>query len=115
MAIITKEEAKLLLQITDTSKDLTIELLIPIVEDFVKTYCGTDFTDAQGKEDFPIGIKLPTAQLIGFNLQKQNMQGVKSESLADHSISFDGTNGYPKSMLAGLDMYVAGSNKIRWD
>lgn len=115
MAIISKTEAKALLQIFDGSKDTAIDALIPIVEDFVKTYCASDFIDVNGDEDFPLGIKLPVAQMIGYNLQRQNMQGVKSESLGDHSISFDTTAGYPKTLLDGLDLFVVGKNKIRWD
>lgn len=117
MPIISVGETKELLQIpkSEKSKDAAINLLIPIVEDFVKTYCQSEFKDSKGGDDFPIGIKLPVVQLIGYNLERRNIQGVKNESLADHSISFDTSGGYPTALLQGLDLFVVKkNNKIKW-
>ena len=41
--IITVDEVKTLLEITGTSKDKIIENLIPLVQDFVLTYCNNEF------------------------------------------------------------------------
>jgi hypothetical protein len=114
VSIISSKEAKSLLQISDDSLDSAINALIPPVESFVKTYCNTDFK-VNGVERIPEAIKLPVSQLIGYFLQSQNMQGVKSESLGDHSISFDLANGFPKTLTDALDLFMVGKNKIRWD
>lgn len=87
MAIITLAEVKTLLSITDSSKDTLITALIPIVEDFVTKYCNDDFTDEDGVTSFPAGLKLPTAQLIKFQM---DYKGVSSESIGDYSVSFFG-------------------------
>ena len=54
---------------------------------------------------FPKGIKLPVAKLIAFHLDPQNVKGVQSESLADHSISYQSGGGYPQSLLTELIPY----------
>lgn len=87
MAIITLAEVKTLLSISDDTKDDQIEMMIPIVEDFVTKYCNDDFTDEDGVTSFPAGLKLPTAQLIKFQL---DYKGVSGESIGDYSVSFFG-------------------------
>lgn len=87
MAIITLAEVKTLLSISDDTKDDQIEMMIPIVEDFVTKYCNDDFTDEDGVTFFPAGLKLPTAQLIKFQM---DYKGVSSESIGDYSVSFFG-------------------------
>jgi len=69
---------------------------------------------------FPKGIQLPVAQLIGYNFEKRNMKGVQSERLGDHSISYQSGGGYPKSLLEGLNQYrnlkfVGGSTEKVYD
>ncbi|MEW6507189.1 MAG: phage head-tail connector protein [Bacteroidota bacterium] len=54
---------------------------------------------------FPKGIKLPVAKLIGFHLDPKNAKGVQSESLGDHSISFQSGGNYPQSLLNDLIPY----------
>jgi len=87
MAIITVEEVKTLLSIPgdDVTKDDVIETMIPIVEDFVKRHCNDEFTDDEGVTSFPGGLKLPAAQLIGYQLE---YKGVAGESIGDYSVSF---------------------------
>ena len=52
---------------------------------------------------FPAGIKMPVAKLIAFELNKQNNNGLQSESLADYSYSKSGD--YPESLLKALKVY----------
>ena len=177
--IISVEEAKRFLQITDNSKDELIKMLIPIVQDFVVKYTRNFFeiltdsiyresneisfsngkiTDAYEKliesgfipnihvrvsgsvlndgiyevtdveasaltlsadipltdepsgaavkltaVKFPKGIKLPVAQLIGYNLEKQRHRGLASERLADWLANYE--SDYPKALLSGLNQF----------
>lgn len=55
---------------------------------------------------FPKGIKLPIAKLIGFHLDPKNAKGVQSESLGDHSINFQSGGMYPQSLLNDLRPYM---------
>jgi hypothetical protein len=103
MAIISKEEVKKILQITDESKDEAIDLLILAVQDFVKAYCNNSFLNSEGAESFPEGLKLPVAKMIGIDLNKKILSGTQAESLGDHSISFVGD--YPVSILKALNLY----------
>lgn len=45
--IITRSEAKALLQITNTDNDSFIDLNLPIIEQVICDYCNTDFIDKQ--------------------------------------------------------------------
>lgn len=185
--IISLDETKSLLQISDTSKDALIENLIPIVQDFVIKFTensfeiltdtvyrlsnklsfeagnppkildsenqfvamgftsgleikvkGSKFNDNYYKIDsltdgvlnlssfdtlttepahnlftvlitvvqFPKGIKLPVSKLIDFHLDKQKTSNVSSESLGDHSVSYQSSGGsYPKHLLDDLAQY----------
>lgn len=85
MAIVTLAEVKTLLSISDDTKDDQIEMMIPIVEDFVTKYCNDDFTDEDGVTSFPAGLKLPTAQLIKFQME---FKGVAGSTVGDYSVSF---------------------------
>lgn len=100
MAIITLAEVKTLLSISDDTKDDQIELLIPIVEDFVVRYCNDDFGDGDGVTSFPAGLKLPASQLIKFAM---TYKGVSGESIGDYSVSFFGA--IPESIRTGLKPY----------
>lgn len=53
--------------------------------------------------NFPVGIKMPVAKFIAFELNKQNNNGLQSESLADYSYSKSGD--YPASLLKTLNVF----------
>ena len=53
--------------------------------------------------DFPEGIKLPVAKLIGYELERKG-KGLKSEKLGDYSVTFSGD--YPESLKKELDTWV---------
>ena len=59
---------------------------------------------------FPKGLRLPTAQLIGYLMQKEKMNGISSKSLADYNVTFDGSSGnkiggFPAGLLADFASY----------
>lgn len=94
MAVVTTDEVKTILQISDDSKDGFIEQIIPIVEDFVKKFCNDDFLDDEGEEAWPVGIKLPVFKLIAYEME--NAAGAQSEKLGDMTTSYG--SGYPKAL-----------------
>jgi len=104
--IITLDEVKTLLQITNTSKDAHIEMLIPIVQDDLLTYLNNDF-----KEGYPPALKDYMARMINYKLQKTD--NIKAESIDDYSVTFNNDNfiaGYPASIMSGLSKW----KKVRW-
>jgi hypothetical protein len=66
---------------------------------------------------FPRGIELPVSKLIGFHLDKKKTSNVASESLGDHSISYQSAGSYPKHIIEDLVQYrllkAMGSNNTR--
>jgi hypothetical protein len=68
MPIITKDQAKVFLQIdvSDTTKDALITALIPVVQGKVCAYCNTDFLDDAGAEAWPVGINLDFVPLLKY-------------------------------------------------
>lgn len=55
---------------------------------------------------FPEGIKLTVTKLIAYHLDPKNVKGVQSESLGDHSISYQSGGMYPQSLLNDLRPYM---------
>lgn len=97
MPIITREEVKAFLDISTSEQDTKIDLLIPEVEAFVKTWCNDPMT-----EEYPEGIKRPVSELLRFDLFYRNKgTGTNSETLGDYSIVYDFRNeaGYPEKVL----------------
>lgn len=104
MALITLTEAKLLLQITDTSKDALITALIPIIESDVREYCNQDFQDAPTEPSWEAWMKLPAAKMIGFSMDLDAGKGMKSESQGGYSYTReDSLGGYPMGIMHSWD------------
>lgn len=106
MAIVTPEEVKTLLQISDTANDLLIEALIPIVENDIKDYTN-NFSDGV----FPVNLKLTAALMINHRLEKPT-DNISSEKIGDYSVSYssDSINGYPAKIMQPLNKY----RKAKW-
>lgn len=104
--MINKEMIKeiLLIPETDVSKDRLIDLLIYPILSFVNTYMGTEYTDA----DAPDAVMLAIANIISFEMNPANKQGIASESLGNYSVSYIAKNGkgYPQSVYDLLTPYV---------
>lgn len=54
---------------------------------------------------FPQALKLAAAKLIGYDLQKANMNGISSRSLGDYSESYVSNGDYPQALLKLLAPY----------
>jgi hypothetical protein len=52
------------------------------------------------------------AKMINFNLQKNSIEGVKSQSLGDYSVTYVdvGGNDYPVSVVGGLRAF----RRLKW-
>jgi len=108
MAIATLSEIKVLLQITDSTKDTLITALIPIVESDILEYLNNDFAD-----EYPTALKVYVANMINFRIQKPK-DGISSESISRYSVSYKSDAefiaGYPSSIVKGLDKW----RKVKW-
>lgn len=60
------------------------------------------------KVQFPIALKRTVSKMISYDMNKKVGQGLRSESLGDHSESY--TEDYPKSILNELRPY----RKVAW-
>jgi hypothetical protein len=110
MALITLTEAKLLLGITDTSKDALITALIPIIESDVREYCNKNFQDAPAVPSWEAWMKLPAAQMISYQMVAAggNAVGMKSESQGGYSYTMqDLEGGYPKGVWQSFHTHGA--------
>jgi hypothetical protein len=101
MAIITTDEVKTFLQITDSSKDDLIDALVPVVDSDITQYCGVSPTAA--------GAKIPAAMMVGYLMTTMAGGGAsignKSESQGEYSYTKEETRGYPLSVMMMLDRY----------
>jgi len=97
MAITTLTEVKALNQISGSTYDSTITALIPLVSDFIVTYCRMTEADIELNP----GIRLAAAQMIKYQLSKPS--NVSSETIGDYSVSY--TMDYPEYITRLLDTY----------
>ena len=107
MAVITSDTCKTLLGITTTSQDDLIDLLIPMVQDEIVEECNYAFLDSDGNEDWPSGVTLIAAKMVGYRLTDSQSIGMKSESQGGYSYTKESTSkgGYPDSIIGGLAKY----------
>lgn len=71
-------------------KEDQIEELIPLVYDYIKSYCNIT--------EVPKEYDLNAIKMIEYQLNTK--AGIQSESLSRHSVSY--TNDYPQDVLKGL-------------
>ncbi len=99
----TAGEVKILARIEPEINDTLIEAFIPAVEDFIYRYT---------RDNFPFGIpealKLIAARMVKYNLSNNIGTNIKSESLADYSVTYgESVNGsYPADILRDLEPFV---------
>jgi hypothetical protein len=123
MAITTLDEVKAFLGINDTSYDVQIEALIPLVEESYLMIRNAPFEkDVNGDNVYPIGSNITSSEMIGYKLSTTANQSftstsygkvVSSESLDSHSISYESGSGkflggYPKSIVSAIKVYING-------
>lgn|SRR5690625_753878 len=107
MAITTVEEFKKATGIE--GKDEQVQELIPLVEDWIKGYTNQDMPDKDGK--YPQGYKKIAIKMISYDLNNLAKQGIQSEKLSRHSISYavgSLSRDYPIDVTKGL------RRRLRW-
>lgn len=105
MAITTVEEVQKTLGIK--GKEEQIEALIPQVEAWIAGYTNTPLPDEEG--NYPRGYKKIAIEMIGYDLNNIAKQGIKSESLSRHSVTYaSDTHDYPVAITKGL------RRRLRW-
>jgi NADPH-dependent 7-cyano-7-deazaguanine reductase QueF len=108
MAIATLAEIKTLLQITDTTKDELITMLIPEVESDLLEFMNNTFDGV-----YPEWLKPYLADMINYRIQKRS-GGIASESIARYSVSYKSSQdfiaGYPAEIMKGLYK----KRKLKW-
>jgi len=86
---------KYLLFITDTTYDDYLDVKVPAALEFAETYCKQYFSiknpdydvEVPGSEEFILDIPNPVYEYIAKDVESK-LDGVKSESLGDHSITY---------------------------
>jgi hypothetical protein len=106
MSVISLDEVKTLLQISGTSKDALIEVLIPEIEQHWINYCNVSFADP-----WPAGMKITSSKMIGYQMAQMKgaaaSVGKQSESQGEYSYTRGtGTSGlYPAEILKDMDLF----------
>lgn len=104
--VITPTEVKTLLQISGTSKDSLIGMLIPIVQDDLITYCRNTFEDADGITVWPSGVKMVVARMIGEQMAETDGGGasIGLESETQGGYSYRRNSGTAQKGQSGYSM-----------
>ena len=101
MAITTIDNIKSILQLENTSKDLSIMAMIPMAEAFIQDYCNDEFLDG-----YPKGLELAAIRMIAYNLTVK--PGITKKVIGDAEVDFNPE--YPADILSSLNKY----RKIRF-
>lgn len=102
-------ELKVLLEITDDSKDAYLQLKLDEAIDFVKRVCNQEFIK-DNKLTLPAVAKGVIATYVQYELNGNT--GIKSESIAGMSQSFESSEERDNALINRLS--VAGLRKIRF-
>lgn len=104
--VITLNETKTFLQISDSSKDDLINALIPCVSADIMDICNRDFKDANGVIVWPQSIKPYAAKMIGYLMTTSSGSvGLQSESQGGYSYTkarVTNDSGYPDEIYGAL-------------
>ena len=97
MPVITVDETKTLLRITNSNRDDLIEMLIPLIEGDINNYCNQTFVL------WPAWMKLPASKMIAFQME-YSASAMSSESQGGYSYTkSDMANGYPIGIMHSFD------------
>jgi len=93
-------EAKELLNLSSsTTYDQKILIYLPIIENYIKTYCNNRFEDG-----FPEGLKLVFIDMIKFRFNQESTDtSLKAEKIGNITKTFDSS--YPVQIVSALDAY----------
>ena len=89
------DNVKLLLDVSDTSKDDLLALLISMVQDEVSAYCNID--------DIPAALDSIIVQIVVIKYNRLGAEGVASQNFNGASESF--IDLYPAPILSALNSY----------
>jgi len=104
MAVITLAEVKTLLGITDTSKDVLIAALIPMVESDIKEYTNRLWVDGPAEPAWAAWMKPPVARMINWLMSAQSLNGLTNESIGTYSwTKAADIGGYPGGLWSPFD------------
>lgn len=98
MAITTVSEVKALNQISGSSFDEAIVALIPLISDYIVTYCRMTEESIESNH----GLRLAASQMIKYQLSKPSTI-ITSEKLGDYAVTY--TMDYPDHIIRILDTY----------
>lgn len=93
--LISTGEVKAILQISGSSYDDFIDVMIPVVQSFTLKYTNLSEYSASL---YP-ALKLPLAQMIKYQLDKPS--NVQSETIGNYSVTY-GSTGYPQHIINEL-------------
>ncbi len=110
--VMSVDEAKERLEIPldDVSKDSRIQSLISEFEGFAREECNRAFKNAEGEDEFPGTFNSLAVEYINKKLNTNIDAGVQSESLGDHSISFNTKTDFSDIFYRTLYKY----RKVKW-
>jgi hypothetical protein len=97
----TVAEVKALLRIPNDKNDTYLAAIIPVVEDFVKAYCNTEFLDETTQTTvYPGGVKLAIAQLCRYHMKEGQIQYDPIRNNTSEHV-----DQYPSDVLHSLNYY----------
>lgn len=108
MNITNLDRIKLLLGITDSSLDATLDIWASGCEADYMEIRGSGFpVDDDGDDIVPETAEFVIAEMVGYKLEKRKSLGLSSERLADYSKTMDTTSaGYPSSIVGRIKKYL---------
>ncbi len=108
--ITTLDKARTILGVTDS--DALIEELIPMVEADYLLIRNKAFDEVDGEVVYPTGAEFTAIKMIGYHLKTQGQQGIASESLSRHSVTYQTSSlsgalgSYPPMITASIKRYA---------
>lgn len=112
MAITTLAGYKTFYNISDTTKDVQISALIPVVEQEYLDVRNVPFEeDPADTIVYPVGSDVVANMMINFQLSliEDNGRVASSEKIGSYSISYEGSSGgsgYPSSITGKIKRYT---------
>ena len=120
-AIIITKVKKYLLFVTDTTYDDYLDVKVPASLEFAEKYCNQYFStknpdydvEVPGSEEFILAIPGPVYEYIAKDIEL-SINGVKSESLGDHSITYNQSAEPAKLLTQYRKVFPDLEGEYRW-
>lgn len=106
MAVLTLSEVRTLLRLQPQDDNALIETLIPMVEDDLKTICHRTFTDSEGAESWPPGIKPVAAKMVAFLITSGLGTGQAQQTPGEFVFQFGSGHGYTADIAEALRRFT---------